>query len=146
MTNEEWAEAEKSFFWTGAFVKLDCDGYQVTVRRERIKPLVDCFFVYVNGRWDWKWCQDDCEERRRFARPKTYFVHTPKERMRLKKLSKTTRKLLGPYFDPDKKITIYEPVWRNFKALKAHFVKNNKQISLVEDERKSVTALPAIGA
>jgi hypothetical protein len=146
MTKEEWGEIQKDLSWTGAAVRLECDGYKLTIRRERYKELRDCYFVYVDGRWLGEWNDSDCEERRRFARLVSCLVHKPKERAKLKKTPPKVRQRLGPYFDPDRKFTFYLPLWMSFQSLKRHFIKNNKEIKLIKELPETATASTAKGA
>ncbi|MEM5789267.1 MAG: hypothetical protein AAGU11_18290 [Syntrophobacteraceae bacterium] len=143
MTKEDWAEVEKSLAWTWASVKLDCDGYKLSIYRRRYNSMRDCLLVYVDGVWKGEWTAEDCEERRRFAYRNTRFLHSRKDRKEMKerraKMSKRELKMFhdivkeSKWHDPDATFSYYSPIWMSFKKLKAHLVKNNKEIRLIID-------------
>jgi hypothetical protein len=148
MTKEDWAEVEKRLSWTGAGVKLHCDGYRLSVCRERYKAMRDCLVVYVDGVWKGDWSRD-CEERRRFACPRKTYVWNAKDRASIKarraKMPKRDLKWLSEkfkdthLFEPDKTFIYYSPIWPGFKALKAHLVRNNKEISIIKEVETQAT-------
>lgn len=147
MTKDEWMQAEKRLSWTGARIKLDCDGYDLSICRERYHAMRDCLTVYVNGVWKGEWLVQDCEERRRFAAPLKRYYHRPKMHAAMKAnrakqpryILATVDKALGKLADPDATFTIYSPVWGSFKRLRQHLVKNNKQISMAKEEAAAIS-------
>ena len=147
MTKEQWAEVEKRATAPWGYAKLDCDGYIISIRRERYSGLRDCLVVYVGGVWKGEWAKEDCEERRRFFCPKKKYFHTAKGRAQMQahraKLTKREIEWLksqfkdSAIFDIDACFTYYLPIWPSWKPLKAHLVRNNKEISIVRDAGES---------
>lgn len=130
MTSQDWKEVEeclKSFY---SSVQLNCDGYEITLRLERIDQFKNVIVVYVNGEWKGKWSIEDCEERRRFFRPVKKSTFSQKQKAALKKMSKRLRQKYG-YPDPDASYTYYAPYWTSFRALKSHLIKKNSTIKLI---------------
>jgi hypothetical protein len=134
MTPQEWKEVEESLKSFYSLVKLRCDKYEITLCLERQNQFKNAIMIYVNGKIQWKWATQDCEERRRFWKPVHRYVHTQKVRAGLKKMSKRLRVELGDYYDPNKKFTYYTPMWTSFRALKNHLIKNNHKIELIKEE------------
>lgn len=133
MTPQDWKEVEKRLenFWLP--VKLKCDEYELTLRLERINQFKNAILVYVNGLMKVKWMTEDCEERRRFFRPKKQSAYSQKQKAALRKMSKRLRQKAG-LPDPDDTYTYYIPYWTSFKALKSHLIKNNSNIQLVREQ------------
>ena len=74
MKRETWDALEKQLNWPGAQAHLRVDDYDITLLVARLDMrMVIC--VYVNGWMKGKWLMTDCEERRRFLRPR---VRAPK--------------------------------------------------------------------
>lgn len=126
MNKEEWEKVEKSLFGCFEKVVLLIDGFEVTVVVEPYTALKNVFTVYVNGSWKGKWLSEDCEERRRFYQKHTKNLLSRKDQKRLAREKKAIRDAVG-------KTTYdwYTPYWTSFKSMKAHFIKNNKSIELV---------------
>lgn len=137
MTPQEWKEVEtrlKDFF---DIVKLDCDGYNISLSLERVTSMQNAIRVYINGYINSEYIFNDCEERRRFYRPVSKFVRSSKSRAKFKKgLSKKELAFIKKEhaFDIDRKYTYYLPEWNSFKAFKAHLIKHNKNIQLIKKE------------
>ncbi|WP_041720240.1 hypothetical protein [Alkaliphilus metalliredigens] len=128
MKSEEWKKVEVKLesFYTS--VKLDCDGYEVTLKLERMGQFKNVIAVYVNGSIKGKWYLEDCEERRRFFKPTTRSMFSQKDKKEAyKKLSKKLLKEMEERF----KYTTYQPYWTSFKSLKSHLIKNNNVIELI---------------
>lgn len=142
MSEDDWEEVERRLKVIGYPVILDCDGYRLAIYRARLKEMRDCLTIYVNGAYDFKWGQEDCEERRRFLCARKVYFRKPKERARLKAMKKGLRRSLERdfpvLFNPDHKITYYSGQWGSFKALKGHLIKNNQEITLVKEEAYAV--------
>lgn len=132
MTSQDWKEAEERLksFWSP--VRLKCDGYDITLRLERLDQFKNGILVCVNGEIRGEWLSKDCEERRRFMRPVKKSVWTQKQKASLKKISKRLRQKTG-LFDPDAKLTFYYLHWTSFKALKSHLIKHNSNIEMVRE-------------
>ena len=129
MTKIEWDVVEGRLRNVYHPVKLNCDGFivglslvQLTIYRNVISILS------VNGCFMGKWILEDCEERRRFLRPRvtSVFDYLRKDRRISKKLLKTVG------VDPGKKFTSYWPYWTSFSSLKRHLIANNESIMLID--------------
>ena len=143
MTKEDWAEVARRLPIAGCSIHLDCDGYRLTIQRARRSEMRDCLVIYVNGAFKpGEWSKTDCEERRRFLCPKKSYCHEPKWRADMKATRRkqprhvraAVEEMLGKLADPDATFTWYSQIWPNLKRLKAHLVKNNKEISIVRGD------------
>jgi hypothetical protein len=103
---------------TKGSVKLDCDGYRLTLCRARKSEMTDCNMFNVNGAIRNSWMLEDCEERRRFFRPRKAFIWSRKARDTFMKMRKGTLNSMG--IDAEARVTYYEPYWPGFQSLKAH--------------------------
>ncbi len=129
MTDKEWKQVEQRMTPPIGYVRLNIDGYMVTIVTVEEKPLHYCLGVYVNGEIRVEWIDQDCEVRRKFYRHSTRSLLDTKGRQMLKKERKSVREAVL------KKCTYedYTPYWGSFKSLKSHLVKN---CTLIEFARK----------
>ena len=132
MTKEEWAKAEEALKHLWNPVVLVCDGYRLRLELTRVTAMSLGITFYVDGWMQGSWILEDCEERRRFFRPRALRVHSAKYRRAFKKLSAETRKHLG--FDPEATFAAYSFHWTSFSALKRHLIKHNQSIQLAPEE------------
>lgn len=133
MNKEEWKEIEeklKSFF---EVVKLNCDGYEVSLSLQRVSQYKNAIVVYVNGKFKHEWINKDCEESRRFLKKVSKSFYSQKQKNKYKKLSKKLQKELG--VDVDKKYSYYLPYWTSFNSLKRQLAKENNSIKLITNEQ-----------
>lgn len=127
MTKQQWEQIETSLQSPWGQVNLVCDGYNLTLQVERDKMRL-LIMTYINGHFKGIWMSEDCEERRRFFRPKVTKLF--KESV-FKGLTKKERKYMEEKYN--KTITTYLPYWPSFRPLKAHLTKNNISIELVTE-------------
>ena len=128
MTSEEWNKVEQTLLSPFSSVKLKIDGYNVSVTCMPEKPLHYCMHVFIDGKFKYKWLMEDCDIRRRFCQQHTKSLLNAKENKQLKRKSKYIR-------DEVKKnmsCKYYLPLWRSFRLMKSHFIKNNDSIELIE--------------
>lgn len=127
MSEKDWKRAEEALnLFTPVY--LDCDGYQLAIHEIRDGNKIVIMW-FVNGVMEYKWLQEDCEERRRFARLSQSYLYSKKERDRMKKHGKKLLKEMG--WNPDKKFSIHLPDWLSFRSFKRHLKANNKEISII---------------
>lgn len=131
MTKEDWDQVRVVLQLPYGCAKLICDGYELTLEVQQVKPLKFEIGFYVNGFFKGAFIVEDCEERRRFCCPKQAFVFTPALRTKLLK-EMGTRRAHRLFPDIDKKFTWYSSHWASFAPLKRHLVTNNKVIELKE--------------
>ena len=154
MTKEDWTQIEKGLPAAGYAVHLNCDGYKLTIRRARRTEMRDCLVIFVNGEFRGEWPNNDCEERRRFLCPRKSFYHKPRIRSAMKAnrarepkyVRIAVEKALGKLADPDATFTWYSQIWPSFKSLKAHLVKNNKEISFRKEAEEQAAGQGAASA
>jgi hypothetical protein len=127
MTKVEWEQIEKSLQSPWGQVELICDGYKLTlqVHRDKMRLVI---MTYINGHFKGIWMSEDCEERRRFLRPKVSKVYKDSF---FKGFTKKEQKYLKAKYDES--ITTYLPYWGSFRPLKAHLIKNNTSIELAPE-------------
>lgn len=135
MTVEDWDKAqtavERSY---SGICRLMIDGYKVTLSRAAINPYKNEIAVYVNDeiKGEWIMCKTDEAKEicRRFYRPKKVnIVKMPKV-----KVSKAERRSIEELAAKCNYIS-YNLYWTSFNRLKSHLIKNNKDISLIEEEK-----------
>jgi hypothetical protein len=142
MTKEDWATIEKKLSWPGDGAHLNCDGYQLGIYRARRTEMRDCLVIYVNGVFRGEWATKDCEERKRFLCPMKAYYYKPMMRAaikanrakRPKHIRDVVEKALGKLADPDASFIWYSCLWPSLKRLKAHLVKNNREISIIREK------------
>lgn len=129
MTPEDWKKVESELRLPFGRATLLVDGYELTLQVKEHKPLRFVICVYVNGWMKGEWLLNDCEERRRFMRPKKCALYTPAQRAKLTK--GFTKRQVAKYFaDVDKKFDVFMPYWSSASSLKRHLVANNRSIEL----------------
>ena len=132
MTPADWQAVEVGLSHAFGHATLRCDGRLVTLQVRMIAPRRYEIVPYVDGLFKGAWLTEDCEERRRFFRPRTIHAFTPTQRkLHIKAFGlRRARKLLSI----DKSTTVWMFSWPSFGPLKRHLVANNQQIELVKDE------------
>lgn len=129
MTKEEWKQVKEASESLFRQAKLSVDGYELTIRLERITQYKNAIMIYVNGSFKGKWLLEDCEERRRFLCPRNRSLLKGKDKeAMLKGLSKKRK----AEFESINKFVNYYPYWTSFNSLKKHLIANNENIELVE--------------
>ena len=129
MTPEEWKYVEDRLVPPFGEIKLLCDDYEVTLQVQRIEKMKYGIIVYINGKLNWGWLREDCEERRRFMRPISRPLFTPSQQ----KAEKQLAKLLKRPSRHDVKHVYWVPDWSSVTAMRRHFCRNNQVIELVRD-------------
>ena len=130
MTKEDWAYVEETVKRLYKIVKLNCDGYILSLRLRRVDVYKLAICVYVNSKLRGDWILNDCEERRRFFKRTQKSILSASGMKIFRKLSKKKQEeWRGSYF-----YDIYLPYWTSFRSLKKHLIENNKSIELVKEE------------
>lgn len=130
MNKEDWEIVKIRLERLYTPIKLNCDGYELTLILVRDGQFSNYIQFYVNGKFRLEWFNEDCEERRRFFRKSERSRLNSKSRAELKKL-KTSKKRMKELEERAKYI-IYDPMWKSFNSLKKHLIANNENIELVE--------------
>ena len=118
--------AELALPW--GYVSLRCDGFDVTVAVVRTGTLKYGLTVYIDGFQKGKHILEDCEERRRFLRPATRYLYSPKDRQKIiKECGKRMAKRIGV----DKSFTIHSHGWLSARTMLRHFLTNNASVELI---------------
>ena len=130
MTKEDWVYVEETLKSPYKIVKLNCDGYILSLRLRRVDVYKLAICVRVNGELSVDWIVNDCEERRRFFRKTQGSILSASGMKIFRKLSKKKQEeWRGSYI-----YDIYLPYWTSFRSLKKHLIENNKSIELVKEE------------
>lgn len=129
MNDKQWNAIEEKLKQLYNSVTLDCDGYHLRLMLAQIDTYKNAIVIYVNGRVSPHWLFEACEERRRFCRAQSRYVHSASRRAGLKKISKKVLKRCD--IDPDRKVTRYSFFWTNFRSMRRHLERNNEAINLV---------------
>ena len=128
MTDEQWKEVEKKLVPPFGRVELEIDGYKVVIVAGLVDKTKYGFIVYVNGFIRAEWSINDCEIRRRFYYESKKSLLKSSEKAKIKKM----RKAVQEEILQRAKYSTYLPYWGSFSRLKAHLIKNNQSIELVE--------------
>ena len=75
MTKEQWETAEQNLQSSYRIVKLQADGYTLSLQTQRYKMQL-CIAVYVDGKIQGKWLTEDCEIRRKFFQKHKHSILT----------------------------------------------------------------------
>lgn len=133
MTATDWEKVENELSYPFGRVKLRIDSHDVVIRVEQEGPrsLKYVLAVYVDGHIKGEWITNDCEIRRKFYRKRTKSLLTKDfrkspvfKRMKKNEQEEWIKKYTYEY---------YSPYFTSFKTLKAHFIKNNDSIELIDN-------------
>lgn len=129
MTKEEWELVRRNVErGLGGKAYLRIDGYEITLMMEPIDHYRNAIAVYVDGKIKGEWLlqKDELGKEicRRFFQPHTT---TPSIAKGIKLSKKQKAELKEKYG-----YTYYEPWWTSFGRLKAHLVRNNKNITIIK--------------
>jgi hypothetical protein len=130
MTKNEWLQVEQQLSSPYGCVELNVDGYRLLLQVRQCKPLKFMIFPYVNGEFKGAWLISECEEQKRFLRPRKVPIYKPAAKKRMTDgLSKSAiKRMWGDRLDET--LTTFEWGWPTFGALQRHLVANNKSIEL----------------
>ncbi len=131
LTPEQWKRIENALYPLYAHVKLEVDGYQVSLRIRSAGGLKFQIVPLVNGEFKGEWLFNDCEERRRFARPMTRSLWSPLQVARITKHMGKRRAKQYAAEELSATITHYWYGWPSFGPLRRHLIKHNTSIRLV---------------
>lgn len=131
LTPDEWQEIEKKLQSFFSMVKLNCDGYKISLFLVRVSQFKNVIEVYINGQIKGEWCTKECEESRRFLRKVTKSLMSQKQKMDYKKFPKRLQKQLKW---EDRKYSYYVPYWTSFKSLKKQLNAQNSSIELIHED------------
>ena len=133
MAATDWEKVENKLSYPFGRVKFRIDGHDVVimVEQEGPKSLKFVLAVYVDGYIKGEWLTNDCEIRRKYycKRTKSLLTKDFRKSPEFKRMKKNEQE------EWIKKYTYeyYSPYFTSFKTLKAHFIKNNDSIELVDN-------------
>lgn len=84
MTPELWKKVEAALLFPWGRVDLQCDDYRLTLTVVQIKRLRYAIHIFVNGVFLGEWMGEDCEERRRFLRPRKLALYSHADKVKMK--------------------------------------------------------------
>lgn len=129
MTDEQWKQAERQLSGLYGKVKMQIDGYEITVAVEPMKGMKLVLMVYVDGYFRGKWLTEDCDIRRRFYYCSKRSLLNAKEKKRLQREKKAVREKI----QKEMEYMTFSPYFGSFRTLKSHFLKHNQSIELCEE-------------
>ena len=137
MTTQEWKQAEESMKGLFARIKLEVDGYNVSIVKELHRDKFN-YIIYINGELCGKWFNQDDKEfleiRQRFYREVTCRAYSYRKKEEILSGVKS-KKMLAEYIEKlglDRTYSYYQMTFNSFKSVKAKLIKNNKSIKLIE--------------
>lgn len=128
-SKEQWAAIEKALSCAYGRAELQCDAFKVSLVVVRAKAMRYEIMVYVDGIFKGTMIAHDCEERRRFMRPRSKQAFGAKA-------YKSWRRAFGKK-DADERQArglhrYFEAWWPSVGPLKRHLLANNTNIELLE--------------
>lgn len=133
MTADDWKKAEIQLTPPYGFAKFVIDGYKVSVECRLVTDTKFGYAVFIDGVFKGKWLTEDCEIRRRFCYEGQRCILTGKNKADfIKNFGKRAYNRLLKESPETVKYKYYTPYFGSFRTLKAHFIKNNESITLVE--------------
>ncbi len=129
MTKSQWDAVKRSLAFVGGNAELECDSFTVNLVNEQMSPARCAILVYINREIKGSWLTSDCEERRRFLQPKKAYLYNKKQQT---EAIKTFGRRKAERYGFLKEFTCYELYWGSFDKLKAHFVRSNVDIRLID--------------
>lgn len=125
MTKEEWKRVENALMQIGNIVKLNVDGYVLTLVLVQLKIYKNEIYFEVDSQFEFPF-KVTAEIRKRFYPVTRKCVYN---KSKLKKLSKRRQKEL--LSDPHAYYEYYSVTWTSFNKLKKHLIENNENIELI---------------
>lgn len=129
MTKEQWKAVEQKILnYPYTIAKIRADGHVLSLSMQRDKMQL-VIAVYVDGKINFHWLQEDCEIRRKFFQQRKRSLLTQKDRERLKREKKSIREEIqeqATYYS-------YSPYWTSFTALRRHLEKTCEIITPYEE-------------
>ena len=98
----------------------------LSMQRHKMRLVI---VVYVDGKIDFNWLNEDCEIRRKFYQRKKRSLLTHNDRERMKREKKSIREEIqaqATYYT-------YSPYWTSFTALRRHLEQNCVNITPYEE-------------
>lgn len=130
LTKEQIETIERELSCAWGSVELLCDDYRVKIDVQRVRTRTYALALYVNGWFKGEWLCNECEERRRFIRPKTISLYSPRQRAQIVKAF--GKRAAAKHFpDLDAKRTIWSPYWTSVRSMLRHFCANNQRVEVV---------------
>lgn len=128
MTDEEWRKVEEALKHPPfGCVKMEADGYKLTITFAREQAMKYCLAVYVDNAIKVEWAKGECEISRKFYRKSTRRTISKAELKKIGMTEKQYEKIMGRKNEYD----VYLPYWGSFARLKSHLQKNNNNLTLV---------------
>ena len=129
MTNQEWQYANDELNRLCGIVKLEIDGYRISICKQLKSDTVFVYFIYVNGEFCGKWLSDGCEIPTKFYCRKAKKLF-PKRHIDYMRAAKCFTKAEISEHESKEHIS-YQPWFGSFASLKKSFIANNTSIQLI---------------
>jgi len=123
MTADQWNEVEKSLSGLFGNVKLQIDGYEITLIKKQLDENRLVISVFINGWFKGEMLHDEDLCKRFFCKHDLY-LWKAKQKALMKRLK-----------DPswNAKRTYYLPYFSKFAQLKKTLIRNNKSIEIISE-------------
>lgn len=128
MTDDQWKLLNEKLVPPFGRAKLLVDGYTVDIVVTLTEKMKFGFAVYVDGFIKAEYSMNDCDIRRRFYYESKKSLLKQSDKAKIKKLRKAERERIMQRAS----YSVFYPYWGSFSRLKAHLIKNNQSIELVE--------------
>ena len=124
MTKKDWKYVEEELKGEFKTVRLNIDGYKVSLKLERVGLYKLGIMVYINGGFKEDWLKE-CEISRRFLPKHTKRAFTKRDlkgfpKIKISEMQKKTYEYCGFY-------------WSSFNYMKRAFIHNNNNIELIKE-------------
>jgi hypothetical protein len=119
-------------------VRLEVDGYQITLELKKISQFNNAILVYVNGTYEGRWFREfldgdgeGAEIHRRFYPSRKVAVWNHKQKQKLIKIYGKRR--AQAEHDLDATVEIPGLHWTSFNGLRCKLLRENTNIRLIEE-------------
>jgi hypothetical protein len=132
LTAEQKTALIEELSYPHGYVKLMCDGYEISLVVEPYKALSYVVMTYVNGFFEGKWMNSKQEfPEQKFMRKSIKSVYSARTKAKFEKIY-GKREYKKKSADFDRKYVLYMPTFGTGKAAISHLVKVCESIEVME--------------
>ena len=113
-------------------VKLRCDGYEIVLQVQQVKPLQYRVITFVNGFWEGKWMSGrESYPEQKFLNKKETHCAKPSDKARAEKIFGKRAVAKDPWYT--KKIVTYDVTWASGRQAINHLCRVCDSIEVIKE-------------